>query len=726
MVVKPKEASMFRPTAVRRVARSAVLVLFSIAAGTIGAVTAMAQPQRPAASLQSGLPISRTLSRGQSHRFNLPLQQDQFAQIVVDQRGIDVLVRVYSPDGKNIAEFDSPNGANGPEKVPVIANVPGTYSIEVTPLGQAEDLAPGAYEIRMSETRQATSQELLSAKSRDILKAKGVVLLANLAEMLPDIRVVQTRVRFQVQSAQLAWPLQPELARRLIGEAMAGVLDYISKMDAQQQDYYQGYNAANQMRQEVFQALTSNDPDLALTFLRSTRSLVSPDYGMNPQQPDQEIRMEINLASQIAVKNPKRAVEIAEDSLTRGYSASLSNVISNLRNSDPAAAARLARTATAKLQKDSLLTSPDGAQLTMNLLRLAHSPAPKVQKADGTVDVMETPMLSEADYRDLLVKALTEAMSFPMNSPRAPYSPEANSAQTILSSLKSMPAEMKMFAPASIATADAKLTELTNAGDPENQVRQAIQESIYKESLEVSLEMIRQAPANMRDSLYQQLSGKAAGAGDIVRARQIATEFIVNPRQRMDALSNVDRQAIQYLINRGRIEEALQAVGNLRQPRDRNMMITQIVNRVGNGVKKDVALNVLEQARRVLGVSPRAEDQDQLNALIQTGAAFAPFDPKRGFEIIEPLIDQFNDLTEAATILNGFGQQYFQDGELMVQNGNSLGQFVNLLYPALGKLAAADFERSKSLAEKLRYREVRAGAFLAIAQQAINPPAPRR
>ena len=84
----------------------------------------LAQPQRAAESLQSGLPISRTIGRSQSQRFNLMLDQNQFAQVVVDQRGIDVIVRVFSPDGKTLGEFDSPNGANGPENVSVVAVTP--------------------------------------------------------------------------------------------------------------------------------------------------------------------------------------------------------------------------------------------------------------------------------------------------------------------------------------------------------------------------------------------------------------------------------------------------------------------------------------------------------------------------------------------------------------------------------------------------------------------------
>src|SRR5262245_39069456 len=87
-------------------------------------------------TLQVGTAMTRTLSRGQTQRFNIDLQAEEIAEIVVDQRGIDVIVCVNSADGKPLAEFDSPNGTVGPENVSVVAVSPGTYSIDVFPLVQ--------------------------------------------------------------------------------------------------------------------------------------------------------------------------------------------------------------------------------------------------------------------------------------------------------------------------------------------------------------------------------------------------------------------------------------------------------------------------------------------------------------------------------------------------------------------------------------------------------------
>jgi hypothetical protein len=128
-------------------------------------------------SSQPGLSVERTLARGQSQSFNVSLEQDQYLQLVVDQRGIDVVVRVVSPAGKMLGQFDSPNGTEGPENVSLVSAIAGVYRIEVAPLGEGEEVVPGRFEIRILELRAATSQELQAGQNQEALKTKGLQLL---------------------------------------------------------------------------------------------------------------------------------------------------------------------------------------------------------------------------------------------------------------------------------------------------------------------------------------------------------------------------------------------------------------------------------------------------------------------------------------------------------------------------------------------------------------------
>jgi len=59
-------------------------------------------------SLQLSIPIEGKLSAGQTHSYTISLTKDQFAQLAVDQRGMDVVVRVFAPDGKLIGKIHLP------------------------------------------------------------------------------------------------------------------------------------------------------------------------------------------------------------------------------------------------------------------------------------------------------------------------------------------------------------------------------------------------------------------------------------------------------------------------------------------------------------------------------------------------------------------------------------------------------------------------------------------
>ena len=81
----------------------------------------------------------------------------QYLQVVVDQRGIDVAVVLFTPDGKKISEVDSEHLVEGSETVSTIAEAPGAYLIEAR---SAEKTAKaGRYRIKVEELRAATAED---------------------------------------------------------------------------------------------------------------------------------------------------------------------------------------------------------------------------------------------------------------------------------------------------------------------------------------------------------------------------------------------------------------------------------------------------------------------------------------------------------------------------------------------------------------------------------------
>jgi CHAT domain-containing protein/predicted negative regulator of RcsB-dependent stress response len=107
--------------------------------------------------LELGKPIERELAGGQSHSYQLTLAAGQLLYAVVEQRGIDVVVILFGPDGKKWAEVDSPNGTRGPEPLKLVTETPGIYRLEVRTLDKR--VAAGRYEVKIEELREATPSD---------------------------------------------------------------------------------------------------------------------------------------------------------------------------------------------------------------------------------------------------------------------------------------------------------------------------------------------------------------------------------------------------------------------------------------------------------------------------------------------------------------------------------------------------------------------------------------
>lgn len=114
--------------------------------------------------LESGPGIERELAGGQTHRYQVNLTAGQFAHLSVEQKGIDVVVKLFAPDGVLVTEVDSPNGKMGPEPVRLVVEVTGVYRLEISSL---ESGAPAArYEAKVVQLRAAVP------KDRDLLAAR--------------------------------------------------------------------------------------------------------------------------------------------------------------------------------------------------------------------------------------------------------------------------------------------------------------------------------------------------------------------------------------------------------------------------------------------------------------------------------------------------------------------------------------------------------------------------
>jgi tetratricopeptide (TPR) repeat protein len=125
-----------------------------------------AQDNQQTRRLEPGKPIERELAGGQSHSYQLALDAGQYAKLVVDQRGIDVVAQMSGPDGKQIAEFDSERILRAQESVSLVAEATGNYRLIVRP--KQKGAIAGSYEIRLEELRAATDDDRALHEARKL------------------------------------------------------------------------------------------------------------------------------------------------------------------------------------------------------------------------------------------------------------------------------------------------------------------------------------------------------------------------------------------------------------------------------------------------------------------------------------------------------------------------------------------------------------------------------
>jgi CHAT domain-containing protein/Flp pilus assembly protein TadD len=125
-----------------------------VPAQTAAAATTAAQREAEPRTLKLGEPIERELAGGQQHSYQLALTEGQYLNLAVEQRGVDVVVALFAPNGKKLIEVNDTE-AQGIESVTWIVETSGRHRLEVRAIEPAA--RPGQYQVKLAELRAATS-----------------------------------------------------------------------------------------------------------------------------------------------------------------------------------------------------------------------------------------------------------------------------------------------------------------------------------------------------------------------------------------------------------------------------------------------------------------------------------------------------------------------------------------------------------------------------------------
>ena len=114
-------------------------------------------PKSDKQELKPNQTIEREMTGKETHRYKFDLKAGEFFQVRVEQKGVDVLLRLLDSNENILATMDSPNEKEGPETLSFIASKDGNYKLEIS--GFDEKAEKGIYTIKREVSRTAKAKE---------------------------------------------------------------------------------------------------------------------------------------------------------------------------------------------------------------------------------------------------------------------------------------------------------------------------------------------------------------------------------------------------------------------------------------------------------------------------------------------------------------------------------------------------------------------------------------
>ena len=585
-------------------------------------------------------------------------------------------------------------------------------------------------------------------------------LLDQVIDEAQSLRLVENRVRIQINAADMLWGQNQGRARSLFASAAEGIAELIRTQPAnnnrRNQVMADGTSFAvfqggpqnmrtYQLRQELVLSAARHDAALAYQLLAATKAPANT-------QPTAEVRgprlqmtsdesLEQTLLGRIAALDPKLAAQNAEQMMDKGqFPMTIPEVINQLYRQDADAAEKLADKTVKKIQAANILTKTETGALVQALLRAG--PRPPGDGNDATVKTQTpgwTPVLGQAAYVDLLSTVVDAALKAtpgtqnnqrgggPANARRgavgpvagpnsAPQQPtdaqiEQNNARRLLAGLQQTLPIIDQYLPSKAALVRQKMTELGLSSNPVNlaQTFSGLQGNATADTL---VQAAATAPQQIQPRLYQQAAYKALEEGDTERARQIANDHL-STKARDILMERIDFREMAKKGETARLDEIRQSVARLQTDNEKIDFLIQLAGDVQKSNPK-LATQLLEEAKQF--VNRRATGYEHFEQQLRVAHAFASVDAARSFEVLEPGIVQLNELLQAASVLSGFEINMFRDGEMAMQGGNGLTAILNRYGQELAVLASSDLERSETLAGRFQFTEPRIMTRLAIVQ----------
>lgn len=546
-------------------------------------------------------------------------------------------------------------------------------------------------------------------KAQAELERKARTLLDETLDEAQLLKLAENRALVFATAADLLWKYDEKRARVFFQEALTSLGEAVKNITTDDMQQGESIWLYMQQRQQILGNVARHDPQFAMDLLEATRQVFNENLPLYARMRDQELMLEQSIAAEVAAKDPKRALKMAQESLEKGLSYEAINLLRKLQAKDSEAATGFVGDIIKKLRSTDFKTNMEAPYVAQELLRMLLRP--KETSAWG-LSSSDSSKIKPLNVDDQTTRELTEiVLTAALESP-----PERSNFMI----LQALLPDLEKRAPERTAQVRRKFAENTEKLDPQYKLMYQYQMLMRDGKPEAIVEAAAKAAPEMRAYLYQTAIAKLMQSGDLEGARKVAMENL-SGADRDQYLAQIDRQLISRAVEQGKMEEARKLIERINPKEARLSQLAQLAASLFAKGERKTALALLDETQELVNRPP--ENMQEITAMLQVARTYALIEPARAFSIIEPVIDQANALLAAAALLEKFGADrgLFKNGEYRMRLGMIYGYAFSIQnWKELTALARSDFARTRAITDRFNRDEVRLMARLLIAQAVLG------
>jgi hypothetical protein len=560
------------------------------------------------------------------------------------------------------------------------------------------------------------------AERKQQLERKTYALVDEIANGALSLKLPENRSYVLAAAADLLWDHHEARARNLFWDALNTLALMIPpvRSDANDKDAKAStkekqreqtlYYAVFTLRQDLLRRVSRHDPQLALDMLRSSRQPLlalqaEPNPGVFPL-PD-ERHLEQQIAAEAVARDPQRALQLARESLAKGLSFELFELLYRLNDKDAELGTKFAGDIIEKLRGRNIATDPYAGRIATSLLNFSRNLVDRPERIPASASLKNLKL--EDEQKRELVETITNAAL------------TGSARSDLLFDLDEVMPEIEQFTPERVAMLQRKLAAFRQTLNKQQRLSTEYNALFRNGTPEEMLKLAGTTSDYDREWMQQQAVVMAVMRRRADALREFINTEINDESRRKTLLDTLDSEQLDDATYKGDTQELNKLLPKIRRKEERARAMAGLAVALEKKGDHEEALKLLDEAQTMIKTDLTSETQT--NALLALVTGYALVEPARGFGIIERTIDRANDDIAKALLLDKIAKSgAVKKGEIRLQQSGIMPvDFAVFKYGnGVVALANADFDRTRSAADRFQRNELRLLARLMLAQALLS------